>query len=182
VALGVGGQLAGAAIQSSASGHAADLQAQSAKEALDFAKSQAALEQKNFAPYLAAGTGALSKLSYGLGIGDPGDYNANGGPATPPGGSPGSITPAGDPQVSPKSPAAQFIANTRTQPVWMTSPTGERAQVPANQVQHYLDLKATIDPGQGLDGGSVPRTGSLAMIGRTAPAGSETVGTAAGRM
>ncbi len=143
----VGGatSLIGSKIQADASTDAANIQAQSNKDALDFAKSQAALEQKNFAPYLAAGTGALSKLSYGLGIGNPIDYTATGGPA--------SITPAGDPRVSPSSPAAQFIDSTRTQPVWMTAPTGERQQVPANQVQHYIDRGAKLDPGQGMTGG-----------------------------
>ncbi len=172
----------GAKVQADASKEAIDAQSQATKDALDFAKSQAALEQKNFAPYLAAGTGALSKLSFGLGIGSPGDYDPTGNPVTPPGGSPGSITPAGDPQVSPKSPAAQFIANTRTQPVWMISPTGERGQVPANMVQQALEKGAKLEPGQGLEGGSVPRTGSLALIGRTPPTGAETIGTATARV
>ena len=97
-------------------------------------------------------------------------------PATPPGGSPGSITPLGDPQVSPHSPAAQFIANTRESPTWIIGPDGVRGQVPANQVQHYLDKGATLVPGQGSQGGA------LSTLGRTAPTGAPVVGTAVGRM
>ncbi len=128
-AIGAATGLGGAAIQSSAIKDAAAIQAQSAKDALDFAKSQAALEQKNFAPYLAAGTGSLSKLSYGLGIGSPTDYAANGAPA-------------------PKPAAAGPTQPDSTRSVWMTAPTGERSQVPAAQVQAALQKGATLDAGR----------------------------------
>ncbi len=164
-AIAAGAGLGGAVIQSNASDKAAQLQADAAKNALDFTKSQAALEQKNFAPYLAAGTGALSKLSYGLGIGDQRDYTPTGGPA--------SITPAGDPRVSPSSPAAQFITNTHDQPVQLRAPDGSVSSVPASQVTHYLQRGATLVSGQG---------GSLATLGtRTPPIGAQTDGMAVGR-
>jgi hypothetical protein len=180
--ISAGGAITGAAINAHASGDAADKQAASSQAGIDYLKQEKEKEREAFAPYAEMGGGALSKLGFGLGIGSPTDYDANGMPATPPGGSPGSLTPVGDPKVSPKSPAGQFIANTKTQPVWMTSPNGERGQVPANLIQHYLELGAQLEPGQGLEGGSVPRAGSLAMIGRTPPPGSGPLGIAAERV
>lgn len=49
--------------QASAANHAADLQHQDAEQALDFQKQQYATSQKNLAPWLQAGQGALGTLS-----------------------------------------------------------------------------------------------------------------------
>lgn len=166
--ISAGGAIAGSAINAHAAGDAADKQAASSQAGIEYLKQEKEKERQAFAPYAEMGTGALSKLGFGLGIGNESDYTKSGMPA--------SITPPGDPRVSPTSPAAKFIDEHRTQPVWMTAPSGERQQVSANLIQHYLDLGAKLDPGQGMVGGS------LASIGRTPPPGAETIGTAAGRI
>ena len=78
--IGAAGSLGGAAISSNAAGKAADTQAQAAQNAAEYQKqaTQQALQyqqqqygqsQQNLSPYMQAGTGALSNLSYLLGIG-----------------------------------------------------------------------------------------------------------------
>jgi hypothetical protein len=74
VGAGVAGSLGGAAIASHGAGEAAStqskaglsaaqLQAQSEKQALDFQKQEYADQQKNIAPWLQAGQGAITQLS-----------------------------------------------------------------------------------------------------------------------
>lgn len=67
----IGSNAAGKAAdaQTAAANHAADVSAQSSKEALDFQKQQYATSQAQQAPWLQAGQGGLNALQYGLGIG-----------------------------------------------------------------------------------------------------------------
>lgn len=62
-AIGAGTSLAAAGEQSDAAKSAAQIQAQSAREALDFQKQQYNTTQSNFAPWLQAGQGAIGTLS-----------------------------------------------------------------------------------------------------------------------
>jgi hypothetical protein len=78
--IAAGAGIAGSAIQASAAGKAADTQATAAQQAAEYQKQagQQALQyqqqqnqqtQQNLNPYMQAGTGALSNLSYLLGVG-----------------------------------------------------------------------------------------------------------------
>ena len=57
-----------AGVQAAAGTQAAQLQAQSAREALDFQKQMFATQQQNFAPWLGTGRTALANLSHLLGL------------------------------------------------------------------------------------------------------------------
>jgi hypothetical protein len=98
-AIAAGGAVAGAGLESSAAGNAANIQSNAAQQAaaLDYQAGQNALDfqqnewnttQAELAPYLGAGYGALGQLESGLGI--PSSVAA---PAT--GGAPGSVPPGG---------------------------------------------------------------------------------------
>lgn len=103
-AIGVAGSVAGGAISSSAAGRAADtqsaasleaarIQAQSAREALDFQKQMWATQQANIAPWLQTGQGALGNLGYLMGIAGP-QASTITAPAATPSGTPGTPTAA----------------------------------------------------------------------------------------
>lgn len=61
--MGIVGDIVGGILGSRAAGKAADVQAQTSKEALDFAKQVWGQEQENIAPFLEAGKGAVTTLS-----------------------------------------------------------------------------------------------------------------------
>jgi len=90
----IGGVLAGNAAghaadtQASAANNAAALQANSAKQALDFQKQTYATSQQELNPYLQAGYGGLANLESLLGITPQGNAVQAGAGATVPGGSP----------------------------------------------------------------------------------------------
>jgi hypothetical protein len=67
--IGAAGSIASAAIGANAAGNAADQQATSADKALAFQESTQATNQANYAPYLASGSTAISKLMGDLGNG-----------------------------------------------------------------------------------------------------------------
>lgn len=71
-----GGALGGAVLQGNAAKSAAQTQANSAQNATNAELSMFGTTQKNLAPYMGAGTNALSALDFGLGIGP----NKGGGP------------------------------------------------------------------------------------------------------
>lgn len=66
-----GGAIIGSVISSSAAGHAADQQAQSAQNAQNLQQSMFNQTTQNESPFLQAGIGATSNLNYLLGIGSP---------------------------------------------------------------------------------------------------------------
>ncbi len=83
----IGSKAAGKAAdaQTAAANHAADVSAQSSKDALDFQKQQYETSQKQQAPWLTAGQGGLSALTYGLGLGgNPGATGVGAGSLTTP--------------------------------------------------------------------------------------------------
>ncbi|KKN66886.1 hypothetical protein LCGC14_0466610 [marine sediment metagenome] len=84
----IGSRAAGraAGVQAEAGTRAAELQAQSAREALAFQREQFATTQENFAPWLQTGRGALANLSYLMGI--PGQQQEAGGAVPGAGGEP----------------------------------------------------------------------------------------------
>lgn len=83
--IGIGSQFAGQYLQNrsnnqaldrqiAASERAAEIEAQSQREALDFAKAAYGREQEQLAPYVGAGGAAVSKLSELMGLGTPPPY------------------------------------------------------------------------------------------------------------
>ena len=77
---GIGTSVAGSIIGANAAGSAADKQSQSAANALSLQKTEFETQQTNLAPWLQAGSNALSAIEYGMGIG------SNAAPATGTGG------------------------------------------------------------------------------------------------
>lgn len=142
--ISAGGALGGAAINAHAQGDAADKSLAASQAGIDYLKEEKKQERADFAPYAAAGGGALSKLSFGLGIGNQGDYTSNGAPK--------SLTPPGDPRVSPSSPAGQVIQNAQSGSAQMMAPDGSVSTVQAKDVPHYVQLGAKV-VGQSLPGG-----------------------------
>lgn len=74
-----GGAIIGSVISSSAAGHAADQQAQSAQNAQNLQQSMFNQTTQNESPFLQAGVGATSNLNYLLGIGSPDQSGTPGG-------------------------------------------------------------------------------------------------------
>lgn len=64
-----------------------------------------------------------------------------------------SLTPSGDPRVSPSSPAGQVIANAPNQTAQMMAPDGSVSTVKAGDVPHYIQLGAKV---VGQSGGPPP--------------------------
>jgi hypothetical protein len=95
--------------QANAATQAAAAQTAASKEALDFLKQQAAQTRSDIAPWLATGRGALSKLSYLMGV-TPEDAPTIGGPA------------AAAPPSGPSSPSGG--GGTSNQPTPGNSPPG----------------------------------------------------------
>lgn len=128
---------------------AAKIQAQSTKDALDFAKQGYVEQQKQLAPYVGTGGAAITKLSQLTGLGTPAPYQV------PPmlqnlGSAPSGATNTSGLQPSPptSTSGATGSPSTSTGPlVSLRAPTGEIAQKPASEVQHWLSLGATVVPG-----------------------------------
>lgn len=98
--------IAGAAISASGAKSAAETQAQAAQQAEAISQNQFATIQGEQAPYMQAGTGALSQLNYLQGIGTPG---ASGTAASSPSGAYGSLNaPFTAGMMQQYSPAYQF--------------------------------------------------------------------------
>lgn len=149
--IGVGGNIVGSYLNSSATKDAAEKSLAASREGIEYLKGEKKQEREDFAPYAEAGKGALSKLNFGIGIGNPGDYTSNGAPK--------SLTPPGDPRVSPSSPAGQVIQNASNQTAQMMGPDGSIETVKASDVPHYIQLGAKV---VGQSGGPPPQYGSLA--------------------
>lgn len=117
-----GTNLAGGAMQAHAQGKAANVQAQYAQQALDFAKQQYADAIKNFAPYMQASQGATAKLTDFLTQSRPPSL----GQPTPTSGTPG--MPLG------------ALAQGGGQAVTLQAPTGETRQFSSSdpRVAHFL--------------------------------------------
>lgn len=128
-----GTNLLGTKMQVDASKDAAKIEAQSAKEALDWQKAVYGQRQEQLAPAIGVGNGATLALGNLMGIRAPeGGYHAPPAPGAAPAAAAAPATPA--PASTPAQP----------QTVQMRSPTGQVQAVPVEQVQHYQQLGATV--------------------------------------
>lgn len=125
---------------------AAKIQAQSTKDALDFAKQGYITQQQQLAPYVGTGDAAITKLSQLTGLGTPKPY------VIPPilqnlgsGASPTSTSGLQAPQAPQPSTAP---SSSTQQMVTLKAPNGDIAQKPASEVQHWVSLGAQIVPTQ----------------------------------
>jgi hypothetical protein len=133
------GQVAGAAIGSSGAKDAAQLQAQSAQNSLDFLKEQYAKKQSLLQPYEAIAGGAGKQLAYGLGI-NPADNAA--------------ATTAGPPPLISKQPGVPFQPNATVSlnggpaMVPLRTQGGQTIMVPASAAPHLISAFGYTPMGQ----------------------------------
>lgn len=133
-AITAGTGLLGTKMKVDADKKAAEIEAQAAKEALDWQKGVYAQRQEQLAPAIGVGRGATLALGDLMGIPTPaGGYHA----PPPPG-----PTPVGSGQTP--AAAANASAPATPQTVQMRAPTGQVQPVPVDQVEHYKQLGATV--------------------------------------
>jgi hypothetical protein len=125
LASNVGGNLAGSYMQSRSNNKAAQLQANAAREALDYEKQNHAQMTRDYAPYLQAGQQALPALT---------DFLASHKPQSAVQ-QPQGAQPQGGQQFGLSSFAPQSMVTLR-------APSGEMKQVPQSMAQHYIQLGA----------------------------------------
>jgi hypothetical protein len=129
---------------------AAQIQADSTKAALDFAKQGYVTQQEQLAPYVGTGGAAMTKLSQLSGLGTPKPYvippSLQTLGSTAPAGSTGALAPTGAPSSTSASALPQNGANGAM--VTIKAPTGETALKPASEAQHWISLGAQVVPTQ----------------------------------